>query len=107
MKNETLIRIAAAAVVGFAGAAFAADNADKNSDGKITKAEAASNPDLARDFAKLDANKDGSLDTSEYAKFEVTGKVGNESGSEAKNPDVEGTTNDSTAGNKDMPGPGR
>lgn len=97
---------------GTASANLKAPLADKNSDGKITKSEAASNPELSKQFAKLDTNKDGSLDMSEYAKFEATagatGGVTSNQGDEAPNKNnVPGTTDDSVPGNKDLPGPRR
>jgi hypothetical protein len=84
--------------------------ADKNSDGKITRSEASSNPELSKQFSKLDTNKDGSLDMAEYAKFEAKDKPGvmSNEGDEAPNKNnVPGTTDDSTPGNKDLPGPRR
>jgi hypothetical protein len=84
--------------------------ADKNSDGKITRSEAASNPELAKQFNKLDTNHDGVLDMAEYAKFEAKDKPGimSNQGDEAPNKNnVPGTTDDSTPGNKDLPGPRR
>ncbi|HUR42127.1 MAG TPA: hypothetical protein VM240_13260 [Verrucomicrobiae bacterium] len=100
--------------------------ADKNSDGKVTKAEAATNTRLAAQFEKLDANKDGSLDKGEFAKFESTasakGKAksavpGNKDGApgvdegtgdeRANTNNVPGTTDDSVPGNEDKLGPGR
>lgn len=103
---------------GTADANLKAPLADTNSDGKIDRSEAASNPELAKQFDKLDKNHDGSLDMSEYAAFEAkakgkgkadTSKKGkSKTGDEAPNPNnVPGTTDDSTPGNKDMPGPGR
>lgn len=91
---------------------------DKNSDGKVTRSEAASNPELSRQFDQLDKNHDGSLDKAEFAKFQAKGKmhgkgdgkgvIGNDTGDEAPNKNnVPGTTNDSEPGNRDMPGPGR
>lgn len=97
--------------------------ADKNSDGKITKAEAASNSKLASQFDKLDSNKDGSLDKGEFAKFEGSAKgkanaaKANKDGApgqdegmgdeRAQPGDTPGTTDDSVPGNKDKLGPGR
>jgi hypothetical protein len=85
---------------------------DKNSDGKISKSEAASDSKLAKQFDSLDANKDGNLDKGEFAKFEATGKgalkggaVGKDEGDPA-NPDKPGM-DDSTPGNEDKLGPGR
>ena len=59
---------------GTASANLKAPLADTNSDGKITRSEASSNPELAKQFSKLDTNKDGSLDMAEYAKFEASDK---------------------------------
>lgn len=39
---------------------------DKNKDGYISKAEAAADPALARDFDKFDLNNDGKLNRAEY-----------------------------------------
>ena len=77
---------------------------DKNSDGKISKSEAAGNKDLAKQFDKLDANKDGNLNQAEFAKFEASGSAGSKD--EKSNPDKPGT-DDSTPGNEDKLGPGR
>lgn len=49
--------------------------ADKNSDGKVTRAEAAGNTRLTAQFEKLDGNKDGALDSGEFARFESTAKA--------------------------------
>ena len=135
--------IAAAAAVALSGSAIAADDrgvpgvnvdanvdanlsmpmADKNSDGKVTKAEAANNSKLAAQFDKLDTNKDGSLDKGEFAKFEGSAK-GKASGAKANKDgapgadegtgderaqpgNTPGTTDDSVPGNKDKLGPGR
>jgi HlyD family secretion protein len=48
---------------------------DTNSDGKVSKAEAASNEKLAQKFDTFDANKDGNLDKGEFSKFEAEGKA--------------------------------
>ncbi len=42
---------------------------DVDADGYISKAEAAKNGDLAKQFAKLDANRDGKLDETEFKGF--------------------------------------
>ena len=131
--NIKLHTMAAIAALAFAGTAFADSNqrgvpgvdvdvkgradlkmpmVDKNSDGKVTRSEAASNPQLAQQFDQLDKNKDGTLDKAEFAKFQAHGDgkgvIGNDTGDEAPNKNnVPGTTNDSTPGNRDMPGPGR
>ena len=39
---------------------------DRNNNGYVTKAEAAADPALARDFDKLDLNHDGKLSRAEY-----------------------------------------
>lgn len=50
---------------------------DKNTDGAITKAEAqaSKNPDLAKQFSKLDKNHDGKLDAGEFAQFQASGSL--------------------------------
>lgn len=75
---------------------------DKDSDGKITKAEAKGNDKLTKEFGKLDSNKDGSLDQGEFAKFEASA-----SGEKSNRTNKPGTTDDSTKGNEDKLGPGR
>jgi hypothetical protein len=44
---------------------------DKNGDGRISKSEAAGNKELKQQFSQLDGNKDGALDDSEFARFEL------------------------------------
>jgi hypothetical protein len=138
--NRKITSLAAVAAVTLAGSAFAQDStkqggvpgidvdvnanasmpmADKNSDGKVSKAEAASNKELSAQFSKLDTNKDGNLDKGEFAKFEASGKAGastpgNKDGAPGKDEgdpatkiDKPGTTDDSTPGNEDKLGPGR
>jgi hypothetical protein len=78
---------------------------DKNSDGKISKSEAASNQKLTKEFDKLDANKDGNLDQGEFAKFEAS--ASGDKGDKANKTNKPGTTDDSTPGNEDKLGPGR
>lgn len=134
---RTISTITAAATLLLAGGALAQDrgvpgidvdintdakvnmpNVDKNSDGKVSRSEAASDKQLSQQFDKLDANKDGNLDKGEFAKFEAKGKAkGNAKGTsrnpqtdegEPANPnDTPGTTDDSTPGNPDQLGPGR
>ena len=107
MKSR-IITIAGAAMLALAGSA-AADNTkasaevevDANRDGKITKTEAKTNKELSAQFSKLDTNKDGNLDSAEYAAFEATNP------NEAANPDVPNTTDDTVPGNKDKLGPSR
>jgi hypothetical protein len=91
--------------------------ADKNSDGKISKTEAAGNQKLSQQFDTLDKNKDGSLDKGEFAKFEASAKgaakgnkdgaPGKDEGDPATKVDRPGTTDDSVPGNEDKLGPGR
>lgn len=106
MKSRN-IAIAGAALLALSGSAFADTKAgaeaevDANRDGKITKAEARTNKELSSQFSTLDTNKDGNLDSSEYAAFEGTNP------NEAANPDVPNTTDDTVRGNKDKIGPGR
>lgn len=63
-----LYLVTVASVIALADTSFATAPAfevlDANMDGKLSKAEVAELKDL--DFAKADANKDGSLDRSEY-----------------------------------------
>lgn len=130
-KIHSLTAVAALALT---GSAFAADdqnrgmpgidvdtnakvsmsNVDKNSDGKVTKAEASSDQQLSQKFDSLDANKDGNLDKGEFAKFEAKGSAGNKDGAPgrdegepANTTNRPGTTDDSTPGNPDKLGPGR
>jgi hypothetical protein len=132
--KRTIQTLAAVAAVTLAGSAFAQDSskqgvpgvdvnvnasgsmatADKNSDGKVSKAEAASNKELSSQFSKLDSNKDGNLDKGEFAKFEASGSAGSKDGAPGKDEgdpattiDKPGTTDDSTPANEDKLGPGR
>lgn len=135
MKKFTLIT--AVAAFALAGAAAADERGvpgvdvdvnvkaplvDKNSDGKITRAEASSNSQLSAQFDKLDTNKDGNLDKGEFAKFEgkasaKTKMPGNKDGApgidegmgdeKAQPGNIPNTTDDSVPGNKDKLGPGR
>jgi hypothetical protein len=136
MYKHTLLT--AAAALALSGSAFAQDStksgalpgvdvdvdanismpmADKNSDGKVSKAEAASNQKLSQQFTTLDKNKDGNLDKNEFAKFEASGKAkasgnkdgapGKDEGDPATQTNRPGTTDDSVPGNEDKLGPGR
>lgn len=143
--HRNIPTLTAAAVLALSGAAFAQDStksgglpgvdvdvnanismpmADKNSDGKVSKAEAADNQKLAAQFDKLDTNKDGNLDKGEFARFEGSAKAktnsakdaakgnkdgapGKDEGDPAQTYDRPGTTDDSTPGNQDKLGPGR
>ena len=58
-----------------ANAAGGFEVADKDRDGAISKKEAASNKDLTKKWDTLDANKDGKLDSGEFAQFEASGSV--------------------------------
>ena len=44
---------------------------DRNRDGKITKAEASADPELARRFSTLDVDNSDKLDSGEFARFEA------------------------------------
>lgn len=44
---------------------------DRNRDGKITKAEAGADPELARRFSALDVDNSDKLDSGEFARFEA------------------------------------
>jgi hypothetical protein len=46
---------------------------DSNGDGKLTKAEASADGELARRFRELDTDNSGKLDGGEFARFEVDG----------------------------------
>lgn len=48
---------------------FASYDADRN--GKVTREEASPNVALARQFGRLDRNRDEVLDTAEFARFEA------------------------------------
>lgn len=48
---------------------------DANNDGRITKAEAQKDPELARRFSELDTDRSGKLDRGEFARFEVGGET--------------------------------
>lgn len=49
----------------------AMERLDGNRDGRITKAEAQGDPELARRFAELDVDNSGKLEQAEFARFEV------------------------------------
>jgi hypothetical protein len=130
MSRKIQAAVAAAAAM-LAGSAFAQTGAlgidakantnitmpsiDVNADGKVSKAEAASNEKLAQKFDSYDANKDGNLDKGEFAKFEASGSAGSkkdgapgkDEGDPATKIDKSGTTDDSTPANEDKLGPGR
>jgi len=139
--HRNIPTLTAAAVLALSGAAFAQDStnrggvpgvdvdvdanitmpmADKNSDGKVSKSEAATNQKLAQQFDSLDSNKDGNLDKKEFAKFEASAKgkasgakankdgaPGADEGEPGQSYNRPGTTDDSTPGNPDKMGPGR
>jgi Ca2+-binding EF-hand superfamily protein len=50
------------------GKAMSMKQLDKNNDGYISRSEADANATLSGEFADLDANKDGRLSASEFAK---------------------------------------
>jgi hypothetical protein len=77
MKSAKTVLFAASLALA-AGAAFAADHAplrtdepgftnlDKNKDGSISKAEAAADKELSKNFSAADKDHDGKLSRSEY-----------------------------------------
>ncbi len=48
---------------------------DKDENGSLSKREVAGNKELTRQWNTLDANKDGKLDSAEFARFEVSGSA--------------------------------
>jgi Ca2+-binding EF-hand superfamily protein len=79
MKLTQAVLFSAAALALAAGSAFAADDKraaadhepgfnalDKNKDGHVSRAEAASDKDLAKKFKEADRDNDGKLSRSEY-----------------------------------------
>ena len=55
--------------------AAARQRLDGNSDGRITKAEAQADAELARRFSELDTDNSGKLDSAEFARFEIGGET--------------------------------
>lgn len=79
------------------------DAVDKDKDGSISKKEAASNKDLTKKWAALDANKDGKLDNGEFAQFEIEGSASGSMGSGADSSSTDagaGTKSDTTKSEK-------
>jgi hypothetical protein len=71
--------------------------ADKDADGRISRAEAASSdPKLAKKFDVVDADRDGTLSPAEFAQYEGQGAA----------PDSPSQTDDTTRG-RVRPAPGR
>jgi hypothetical protein len=62
---------APAVAPGASSGSAAIERVDRNRDGKITKAEAKSDNELARQFGALDTNNSGELDSAEFARFEI------------------------------------
>ena len=126
---RNLPSLTAAAALALSGATFAQDStksggvpgidvdvdanismpmADKNSDGKVSKTEAASNQKLASQFDTLDKNKDGNLDKGEFAKFEAKGDAKGSAKQGAPATSGPGTTTDDPApSSQDQPAPAR
>ena len=75
MKIRHLV-VAGAMAVSFAALAGEMGNEkvfkslDKNSDGKITKEEAASSEKLVKDWDKIDKDKSGNIEVAEFAALE-------------------------------------
>lgn len=65
------IQTPAAAVAPGAPAGASSEPIDRNRDGKITKAEAQADAELARRFRTLDTDNSGKLDEGEFARFEI------------------------------------
>jgi hypothetical protein len=53
------------------GTTVTLERVDRNRDGKVTKAEAAADPALARRFSALDVDNSDKLDSGEFARFEA------------------------------------
>jgi hypothetical protein len=66
---------------------------DADSDGAISKGEAAASAGLSASFAGLDADGNGSLNSAEFAKFEAMQGTSNDAG------DMDDTTNDASNDN--------
>lgn len=55
------------------------DKVDSDKDGKVSQAEfTAAHPDMAADFATMDANSDGFVDEAEHKAHKAEGKCGGE-----------------------------
>ena len=75
IADDTTLGLPATPAVGVgANANLSLKSVDANKDGKVSKDEAAGNPQLADQFDKLDANHDGNLNQAEFAKFEGSAK---------------------------------
>ena len=86
--RKSMIAVAVAALLPLAGAAIAGEGPDKmskgqkfdtldtNRDGKISKSEATADASIV--FASADANGDGYLDASEYAKAHKSTEPGSQ-----------------------------
>ena len=53
------------------GRSTAFERLDTLRDGKLTKAEASADGELARRFSELDVDRNGKLDSGEFARFEI------------------------------------
>ncbi len=73
---------------------------DKDQDGKISEEEAASNMQLTKRWVEIDANKDGSVDVTEFSRFEPT-SMDQDGGS-----DNQQSADDSTMPHDNSPGAG-
>ena len=65
------VQTPAAAVPPGPGAGASSEQVDRNGDGKITRAEAQADAELARRFRTLDTDNSGKLDEGEFARFEI------------------------------------
>ena len=99
MKKRLITALTLMAVSGFAWAAggsgkMSFQELDANSDGKISKSEAASSSKVDQKFTQADANSDGNLDQAEFAAVETESSGSGSSGSM----DSSGTGNSSSGG---------
>jgi hypothetical protein len=65
------IQMPAAAAPPGASSDNPAQQGDRNRDGKVTRAEAQADAELARRFRTLDTDNSGKLDAGEFARFEI------------------------------------
>ena len=54
-----------------AGSSASFERLDTHPDGKLTRAEARADDELARRFTELDVDRSGKLDSGEFARFEI------------------------------------
>jgi Ca2+-binding EF-hand superfamily protein len=74
MKKQLLAALTLITVSGFAWAGSdtaSFQDLDKNHDGQISRDEAKQSPQVSKNFDRADANKDGKLDSAEFAAVEA------------------------------------